>query len=60
MNVLIEKAAKEIYPQRTPRFDESNQTGGDCAYHYLGSAIWFNSIGHSVGETMLELLKNQN
>lgn len=25
-------------------------------YHYLGSAIWFNRIGHTMGEAMKEFI----
>ena len=31
--------------------------GSDRPYHYLGSAIWYTRIGHSMGEAMLELLE---
>ena len=31
-------------------------TGGDHGYHYLGSAIWFNRIGHAMGEATKELI----
>ena len=54
-DVLIDKAAEELYPHWRERFDEWKLTGGDFAYHYLGSAIWFNRIGHAMAEAMLEM-----
>jgi alpha-galactosidase len=54
---LVDKAAEELYPHWKERFEEWKLTGGDHAYHYLGSAIWFNRIGKKLGETMVELLK---
>ncbi len=56
-DVLVDKAAEELYPQWRERFEEWKLTGGDHAYHYLGSPIWFGRIGKAMGETMLELLK---
>ncbi len=58
-DVLVDKAAEELYPQWKERFDEWKRTGGDHAYHYLGSAIWFNRIGRAMGEAMLELCANK-
>lgn len=55
---LIDKAAEKLYPEWKNRFEEWQLTGGDHAYHYLGSAIWFNRIGSSMGDAMLELLGN--
>jgi len=55
---LIDKAAEKLYPQWKERFEEWQLTGGDHAYHYLGSAIWFNRIGKSMGDAMVELLQN--
>ena len=28
---------------------------GDHAYHYLGSAIWFNRIGKAMADAMIDL-----
>ena len=28
----------------------------NLGYHYLGSAIWFNRIGHAMGEAMKDLI----
>lgn len=54
-DVLIDKAAEELYPKWRERFEEWKLTGGDHMYHYLGSAIWFTRIGHGLGEAMLGL-----
>ena len=59
-DVLIDKAAEELYPHWRERFEEWKLTGGDFAYHYLGSAIWFNRIGHAMGDAMLELESTSN
>jgi alpha-galactosidase len=59
-DVLVDKGAEELYPQWKERFDEWKLTGGDHAYHYFGSAIWFNRIGKAMGEAMLELMKSQD
>ena len=56
-DLLVDKAAEELYPQWKERLEEWKLTGGDHAYHYLGSAIWFNRIGKAMGTAMLELLK---
>jgi alpha-galactosidase len=56
-DVLVDRAAEELYPHWKERFEEWKLTGGDHAYHYLGSAIWFNRIGRAMGEAMLELNK---
>ncbi len=55
-DVLVDKAAEELYPTWQKNFEQWKLTGGDHAYHYLGSAIWFNRIGHAMGEAMRELL----
>lgn len=55
-DVLVDTAAESLYPQWKERFEEWKKTGGDHAYHYLGSAIWFNRIGNAMAESMLELL----
>jgi hypothetical protein len=56
-DVLVDKAAEELYPTWSKNVEQWNKTGGDHGYHYLGSAIWFTRIGHAMGEAMLELLK---
>jgi alpha-galactosidase len=58
-DVLVDKAAEELYPKWRENAEQWKLVGGDFAYHYLGSAIWFNRIGKAMGEAMLELLKDQ-
>lgn len=58
-DLLVDKAAEELYPTWQKNFEQWKLTGGDHPYHYLGSAIWFTRIGHAMGESMLELLKAQ-
>lgn len=58
-DVLVDRAAEELYPKWREDVDRWKLVGGDFAYHYLGSAIWFNRIGRAMGEAMLELLKNE-
>ena len=54
-DVLVDKAAEELYPTWQKNMEQWKLTGGDHAYHYLGSAIWFTRIGHAMGEAMKEL-----
>ncbi len=54
---LVDVAAEKLYPEWKERFEEWERTGSDHRYHYLGSAIWFNRIGRSMGEAMLSLLE---
>ncbi len=56
-DVLVDKAAEELFPKWKENVEQWKLVGGDFPYHYLGSAIWFNRIGHAMGEAMLELLK---
>ncbi len=56
-DLLVDKAAEELYPRWQENQDEWKRTGGDHGYHYLGSAIWFNRIGKAMGEAMLTLQK---
>jgi alpha-galactosidase len=58
-DVLVDKAAEELYPTWRQNFEQWKLVGGDFAYHYLGSAIWFNRIGKAMGEAMLELYRGQ-
>src|SRR4051794_11844211 len=44
-DVLVDKAAEELYPHWRERFEEWKLTGGDFGYHYMGSATWFHRIG---------------
>ena len=55
-DVLVDKAAEELYPTRQKDLQQWKLTGGDHGYHCLGSAIWFTRIGHAMGEAMKELL----
>ncbi len=56
-DVLVDKAAAELFPTWRDNFEEWELVGSDRPYHYLGSAIWYTRIGHGMGEAMLELLK---
>ena len=58
-DVLVDKAAEELFPTWKENKEKWDKVGGDFPYHYLGSAIWFNRIGKSMGDAMLELLKSQ-
>jgi alpha-galactosidase len=55
-DLLVDKAAEELYPTWSKDVEKWNKTGGDRAYHYLGSAIWFTRIGHAMGESMIGLV----
>lgn len=55
-DVLVDKAAEELYPTWKQNFEAWKLVGSDRPYHYLGSAIWYTRIGHGMGEAMLELL----
>lgn len=56
-DVLVDEAAEKLYPEWRERTEEWQQTGSDHAYHYLGSAIWFNRMGRAFGEAMIELME---
>jgi alpha-galactosidase len=58
-DVLVDKAAEEVYPNWRKEGEKWKKVGGDFGYHYMGSAIWFTRIGHAMGEAMLELCKQQ-
>ena len=55
-DVLVDKAAEKLYPEWRKKFKEWELTGSDFGYHYMGSAIWFNRIGHEMGEAMIKLM----
>jgi alpha-galactosidase len=57
-DVLVDKTAEEVYVDWQDHVEEWQKVGGDRAYHYLGSAIWFNRIGNAMAETMLELMNS--
>ncbi len=56
-DVLVDKAAEELFPTWKDNIEEWKLVGSDRPYHYLGSAIWYTRIGHGMGEAMLGLLK---
>ena len=56
-DVLIDKAAEELYPNWKKNFELWQKTGSDHAYHYLGSAIWHLRMGGAFADAMLELSK---
>lgn len=56
-DVLIDTAAEALYPTWKDNFEEWEKTGSDHAYHYLGSAIWFNRMGRAFADALLELQK---
>ena len=37
--------------------EEWEKVGSDHPYHYLGSAIWFNRMGHAFGDALLDLMR---
>ena len=43
-DVLVDKAAEELYPSWEKNQEQWKLVGGDHAYHYFGSAIWFNRL----------------
>ncbi len=55
-DILVDKAAEKLYPHWRKQFEEWKLTGSDFGYHYMGSAIWFNRIGHAMGETMSHMI----
>ena len=57
-DVLVDKAADELYPTWKQNFEEWEKTGSDHPYHYLGSAIWFTRIGRECANAMIELQAN--
>jgi hypothetical protein len=56
-DVLVDRTAEDLYPRWREKKAQWDRVGGDFAYHYLGSAIWFNRIGKAMGDAMLGLLK---
>ena len=55
-DVLVDKAAEELYPHWRKRFEEWEKVGSDFGYHYMGSAVWFSRMGKAFGEATLELI----
>ena len=52
---LVDKAAEELFPTWRDNVEAWEKVGSDFPYHYLGSAIWMNRIGHAMGEALLEI-----
>jgi hypothetical protein len=57
-DVLVDKAAEELFPTWKENFEAWKKVGSDRPYHYLGSAIWYTRIGHGMGDAMLGLLSD--
>lgn len=58
-DILVDKAAEELFPTWRENQEAWDKVGGDFPYHYLGSAIWFNRIGGAMADAMLELMQAQ-
>jgi Carbohydrate esterase, sialic acid-specific acetylesterase len=56
-DLLIDKAAEELFPTWRANQEQWKLVGGDFPYHYFGSAIWFNRIGKSMADAMLGMVK---
>ncbi len=56
-DLLVDKEAERL--STMPKDPERAKYVGDEGYHYYGSPIWYTRIGHTIGQTMLEVLKNQ-
>ena len=56
-DVLIDKAAEELYPTWRQNFEQWEKTGSDHAYHYLGSAIWHVRMGRAFADAMLGMME---
>ena len=56
-DVLVDKAAEALYPTWRDNVEEWEKVGSDHPYHYLGSAIWFNRMGHAFGDALLDLMR---
>jgi len=55
-DILVDKAAEELYPTWKENIEEWEKVGSDHPYHYLGSAIWFNRMGNAFAQAMLKLM----
>ena len=55
VDVLVDKAAEELYPTRQQNKEEWKRVGSSAAYHYFGSPIWYTRIGRAAGDTMLAM-----
>lgn len=56
-DLLVDKAAEELFPTWQKNLEEWKNTGSDRPYHYLGSAIWHLRMGHAFGEAMIGLIE---
>ncbi len=56
-DILVDKAAEELFPTWKENVAQWEKTGSDFPYHYLGSAIWFQRIGRSTADAMLQLMQ---
>ena len=56
-DVLVDKAAEQLYPKWRDNFEQWEKTGSDFGYHYMGSAIWFSRMGTAFAEAVLDLMK---
>ena len=56
-DVLVDKAAEELFPNWKQNFEEWKKVGSDRPYHYFGSAIWHVRMGRHFGNAMIELLQ---
>jgi len=56
-DLLVDKAAEKLIVGWQNHIEEWKKVGSDRPYHYLGSAIWYTRIGHSMGEAMLKMMK---
>ena len=59
-DLLVDKAAEELFPTWQQNIEQWNKTGSDRPYHYYGSAIWYTRIGHAASAAMLEMIKAKN
>ena len=57
-DLLVDKAAEELFPTWKENLEQWKLTGSDRPYHYYGSAIWYTRIGHAAGEAMLAMMEN--
>jgi len=57
-DLLVDKEAERLIDGWQNHFEEWKKVGSDRPYHYLGSAIWYTRIGHAMGESMLELMRD--
>lgn len=55
-DLLVDKEAELLIDGWEQHKEEWNKVGSNWGYHYLGSAIWFNRIGKTMGEAMLGLM----